>query len=107
MKRKPKVIQGKELLKQIAQDSGYRIYEIEDMINSLANTIADNANKGYHTCIKGIGTFKPKDGYNISGRSNLTGEEYSTMTRNNLSLKIDGIMGNALNDILKEKSNAN
>ena len=97
MKRKPKVIQGKELLKQLAELSGYRIYELEDMINNLAICIADNAKLGYSTSIRGLGTINFKQGHKIKGISNLTGEEYNTVSRNTLTLKIDGIMSNALN----------
>jgi nucleoid DNA-binding protein len=98
MKRKPKVIQGKELLKQLAELSGYRIYELEDMLNNLATAIADNAKLGYSTNIKGIGTISYKQGHNIRGTSNLTGEEYNTVTRNTLTLKIDSVMSNILNE---------
>lgn len=97
MKRKPKVIQGKELLKQLAELSGYRIYELEDVLNSLAIAIADNAKLGYSTHLKGIGTIKFKQGHKIKGISNLTGEEYNTVSRNTLTLKIDSVMSNVLN----------
>lgn len=98
MKRKPKVIKDKALLKQIAEDSGYRLYEIEDILNSLAICIADNANSGYDTLIKGIGTFRLKPGYEMTGKSNLTGEEYKTRSKNTLSLRIDSLMSNSLNN---------
>lgn len=97
MKRKSKVIKDKALLRQIAEDSGYRIYEIQDILDCLAICIADNANSGYDTLIKGIGTFRLKPGYNIRGRSNLTGEEYNTLTARSLSLKIDSLMRNKIN----------
>ena len=101
MKRKPKVIQGKELLKQLAELSGYRLYEIEDVLNNLAICIADNAKLGYSTHLKGIGTINYKQGHNIEGISNLTGEEYNTTSRNTLTLKIDSIMSNALNESIE------
>lgn len=96
---KVKTIQGKEFLKQLSELSGYRLYEVEDILNNLAIAIADNTKQGYNTCIRGIGTFKAKSGYNICGISNLTGEEYNTMTKNSLSFKADSIMLNMLNNI--------
>jgi len=97
---KQKTIHGKALLKQVAETSGYHAYEVEDILNALAICIAENSKSGYSTCIKGIGTFKVKKGYAIKGKSNLTGENYDTISRNTLSFKVDSIMGNALNEII-------
>lgn len=94
---KAKIIKGAELITQICVLSGYRKYEVQDILEVLAVAVAENAKQGYSTHIKGIGVFKPKDGYGISGRSNITGEEFNVVTRNNLSLKIDSLMSNALN----------
>lgn len=95
---KPITIQGKELVKQVSIASGYHSYEVQDILTSLAICLAENSKLGYSTCIKGIGTFKVKKGYSIKGKSNLTGENYDTISRNTLSFKVDSIMGNALND---------
>lgn len=101
---KPKTIKGKELLKQISAASfredgsgGYHNYEIEDILKFLAICISDNANLGYSTSIAGLGTFKVKQGYSIKGKSNLTGEEYNTLTDKTLSFRVDSIMKNMLN----------
>lgn len=94
---KVKTIKGVELVAQICDISGYRKYEVQDMLEALAIVVADNAKQGYATCIRGIGTLKVKQGYCIRGRSNLTGEEYNTLTAKSLTLKIDSIMSNALN----------
>lgn len=90
-------IKNKELIKQVAEQSGYHQYEVIDILKALAICIANNTNMGYSTAVEGIGTFSPKNGYNIKGVSNITGKEYNTMTSNTLSFKIDSLMRNTLN----------
>lgn len=99
MKSKQKIIQGRDLLKHLSELSGYHSYEIEDVLKSLAFCIAESINQGYDVNIKGLGTFKMKPGYNICGISNLTGEEYNTVTKNILSFKTDSTMLNMLNNM--------
>lgn len=93
-----KTIQGKELLKQVAYESGYFDYEVIDILNALSIVISENANQGINTSVKGLGTFKLKKGYSIKGKSNLTGNTYETTSMNSLSFIADSLMKNALNN---------
>lgn len=60
----------------------YHQYEIKDVLNGLMQVIRDSIQAGCEIKLKGIGTFKPKEGAERNFKSGLTGYEFTKRTNN-------------------------
>lgn len=97
MKLNLEPIKHKDLVKQLALHSGLYQKEIEDVLHSLAVTLAQNLAKGASVSIKGIGSFCTKQTSPRVLKSPLKGIEYKLESKTVCKFKPDAMLRNAVN----------
>ncbi len=93
-------IKHQELIRLLAQDSGYKIYEVEDIFESFWRVLTKEFTSGNVEAIKvkNFGTVKLKKGYPRSFKSKLDGKVYDCYTKDTVILKPDNKFVELLNE---------
>lgn len=97
MKLNLEPIKHKDLVKQLALHSGLYQKEVEDLLHSLAVTLAQNLAQGASVSIKGIGSFYTKQTSPRVLKSPLKGIEYKLESKTVCKFKPDSMIRNVLN----------
>lgn len=99
-------IKHQELIRLLAEDSGYKIYEVTDIFESFWRVLTRELTSGNVEAIKvkNFGTVKLKKGYPRSFTSKLDGITYNTYTKDTVILKPDNKFVELLNE--KESEDA-
>lgn len=94
------VIKHKDFVKLLAEDSGYNIYEVEDIFESFWRVLTrELLNDNVEAIkIKNFGTVKIKKGYARTFKSKLDGITYNCQTSDTITLKPDNKLVQMLND---------
>ena len=93
-------IKHPEFIRLLAQDSGYKIYEVTDIFESFWRVLTRELTSGNVEAIKvkNFGTVKLKKGYARSFTSKLDGITYNTYTKDTVILKPDNKFVELLNE---------
>lgn len=100
MKEKQKIIQKKELLRQIAELKGYHLYQVEDILHGLGVVLAEELSENVAVKVHGVGTFKYKPSRKVENFSPLLGKKIDTMSKAGVKFEPCKELSNRLNKIV-------
>jgi len=93
-------VSNKELIKLVAESSGYNLYEIEDVLNHLVANFHQLMKEDAQVKIDGIGWFsrrnlKPR----ILEKNGIDNHRYLIYTSSSVTLKPDSILKNWMREV--------
>ena len=94
---KENTIKSSELNKLIADECGYYLYEVEDVMNAFAEVLAREVKNDKIVRVRGIGAFRKRSSRPRTFRSAITGKTYESTTKDTLHLKAEAGMIETLN----------
>lgn len=98
-------ISKKELIRKVAIQSGYFIYEIEDFLHALAIVVSEEVKQGNVVKVDGLGTFIYKPPRPVKNFSPYTGRYMDTISKKSCKFKPDRLFLNLLNGVDETKLN--
>lgn len=95
---KENTIKSGDLNRLIAEECGYYLYEVEDVMNAFAEVLAREVKNNKIVRVRGVGAFRKRTARERTFRSGITGEVYKSTTRDTLHLKAEASMIESLNE---------
>lgn len=92
------VIQKKEFVRMLAKKTGYRIYEVEDILHGLAILIGIEIAKGNTVKVKGLGDFIYKKPRKITHYSTMTGKNLDVISKTTCKFKPESVLLNFIKE---------
>ena len=88
----------KELIGLVADKTGcYYQYEVEDVLNSLAEVLQEQVNAGKIVRLRGVGAFRKREAKERTFYSKITGKNHTRKAKDTLHIKADASMIGFLN----------